>query len=86
MRLDMRPVGKAGRVTQRLQMSDVAVDDVEVDDCAGRAELFYEFLFQPVICCHHALFHLCPSPSRQEPADLLFNDVGDEMAILRVEG
>ena len=86
MRLDMRPVGKAGRVAQRLQMRDVAVDDVEVNDRARRAELFDEFLFQPVICCHHSLFRLCPSLSRQEPADLLFNDVGDEMAILRVEG
>ena len=30
MRLDMRPVGKAGRVAQRLQMRDVAVDDVSL--------------------------------------------------------
>ena len=67
-------------------MRDVAVDDVEVNDRARRAELFDEFLFQPIICCHHSLFRLCPSPSRQEPADLLFNYVGDEMAILRVEG
>ena len=82
MRLDMWPVGNAGRVTQRLQMGDVAVDDVKVDDCAGRAELFDEFLFQPVICCHNSMFHFCPLPSRQEPADLLFNDVGDKIRCL----
>ena len=85
MRLDMRPVGKAGRVAQRLQMRDVAVDDVEVNDRTRCAELFDKFPFQWVICCHHSMFRLCPSPSCQEPADLLLNDVGDEMAILDVE-
>jgi hypothetical protein len=37
VRLDMRPIGDAGRVTGHLDPGDVALDPVHVDHGAGRA-------------------------------------------------
>lgn len=52
MCFDMWPVGKAGIVTERLETSDIPVDDIKVYDCAGRAELFNNIILECVSRCH----------------------------------
>jgi hypothetical protein len=48
MCFDMRPVGPAGRLAQRLDMCDIAVNDIKIDNRAGRAEPFNDIGLQGI--------------------------------------